>query len=57
MSSTSKVVMFGAFQKPLASSSVSVPNEKLASPGDSEKTAEAAENIGLAGISGDTASA
>ena len=57
MSSTSKVVMFGAFQKPLASSSVSVPNEKIASPGDSEKTAEAAENIGLAGISGDTASA
>jgi hypothetical protein len=57
MSSSSKVVIFSAFQKPNAFSSVSIPNEKIASEGDCEKIAETPENTGLAGISGDTASA
>jgi transposase-like protein len=57
MGSPSKIVQFSEFQKSKSFSPANVQSEKIASPGDSEKTAEAAENIGLAGISGDTASA
>lgn len=57
MGSPSKIVLFSEFHKPKSFSPANVQSEKIASPGDSEKIAETPENIGLAGISGDTAEA
>ena len=57
MGSPSKIVQFSEFQKSKSFSPANVQSEKIASPGDSEKIAETPESIGLAGISGDTASA